>query len=90
MTDYSSIAVDFMENGVPTVLFRFDFEKYTSFRKIRPLANMSDVETVYTLEELKISIKSKINSVSKINNLRDIENEKSMWINLIEDLIKSS
>jgi hypothetical protein len=90
MTDYSSIIVDFIENNIPTVLFQFDFQKFTSFRKMRPLSNIDKIETLFSLKELEIFLRSKSNSYVDRTNFRDIEQEKSIWVAFIADLLKSS
>jgi CDP-glycerol glycerophosphotransferase (TagB/SpsB family) len=87
ITDYSSVAVDFIENDIPTLLFQFDLEKYTSFRKIRTLPNAEGLPTAYSQTELERLLSENMQFSLKQNVTRDFEEEKENWIEFIETLL---
>lgn len=90
ITDYSSIAVDFMENQIPTVLFQFDLEKYTAFRKITELPNSNEFQRVFTQEELESFLAERTEIASKYPRSRDLVVERNEWIELIKRILISS
>lgn len=90
ITDYSSIAVDFMENQIPTVLFQFDLEKYTAFRKIRLLPNSNHLKRIFSQEELETFLAEHWEFPIKYPASRDLELEKNIWINFIKTVLISS
>lgn len=87
ITDYSSIAVDFIENDIPTLLFQFDLEKYTSFRNIRTLPNSEHIQRAYSQMELENLLLKNLQFPLEQNVVRDFEEEKKIWIELIETLL---
>jgi len=90
ITDYSSIAVDFMENQIPTVLFQFDLDKYTNFRKITELPNSNEFQRVFTQEQLESFLAERPEIVFKYPRSRDFEVERNDWIEFIKRILKSS
>jgi hypothetical protein len=90
ISDYSSIAIDFMENGINTILFLFDHEKYTSFRKIRKLPNSNNIKRIFNQEKLQEILEEIIKSPPETTTLRNIENEKTEWLDFIRESIKPS
>lgn len=87
ITDYSSIAVDFMENQIPTVLFQFDLEKYTTWRKIRPLPNSIDIKKIFSQIELEAILAEDLESFMMVPTPRDFEVEKEIWVEMIKKLL---
>ena len=87
ITDYSSIAVDFMENNIHTLLFKFDIEKYTAFRKIKILPNSEGIQTAYSQQEFEKLLLDNIKFLPKQNTFRDLEEEKRIWIEFVKALL---